>query len=187
MKSDEDRSYSEELAHLPVWDHSLWLSRAYLEAAGCLCQSMLDGDFSSQYSSSRVILHLSRQAIELFLKGALEAAGQATVSLGHNLDKLFLEYRRWYPDLSFFFQIPSQFQLDLNADLFPESLDPFHATLDQRHRYAVDKKGGSFAAPGEVFDPVLTHAEIEELRRILDIIEWCDLRPKLNGKPPIRS
>lgn len=152
FKNDEDPSYSSELAKLDAWDRALWLSRAYLEAASCLCHNMLEGDFTSQYSSSRVILHLARQGIELFLKGAIEAAGQ----------------------------------VDLNADLFPESLSLFHATLDQRHRYATDKKGESFATPEEVFDPVVTHAEIEELRRVLGIVEWCDLRPKLKGESPIR-
>jgi hypothetical protein len=185
LKDDEAQSYSSELAHLDAWDRSLWLSRAYLEAASCLCQDMLEGDFTSQYSSSRVILHLARQGVELFLKGAIEAAGQPTVQFGHNLDQLFLEYRRHYFDLSFFFEIPSHFHVDLNADLFPESLKPFHATLDQRHRYATDRKGESFATP-EVFEPVMTHGEIEELRRVLGIIEWCDLRPKLRGESPIR-
>jgi hypothetical protein len=186
LKNDEDPSYSSELANLPAWDRALWLSRAYLEASSCLCQNMLDGDFSSQYSSSRVILHLARQGIELFLKGAIEGAGHPTVQFGHNLDKLFLEYRRHYPEISFFFEVPSHFQVDLNADLFPESLIPFHATLDQRHRYATDKKGKSFATPEEIFDPVVTHAEIKELCRVLGIVEWCDLRPKLKGKIPIR-
>ncbi|WP_140636190.1 hypothetical protein [Methylibium rhizosphaerae] len=142
---------------------------------------MQEGDFTSQYSSSRVVLHLARQGVELFLKAALEAAGQHADRLGHNLDGLFVEYRRYYPALSFYFEIPRRFQVDLNLDLFPETISTFHATLDQRHRYAADKKGESFATP-EIFDPIAVHAELEELRRVLGILEWCELRPHVKAQ-----
>jgi hypothetical protein len=181
MKDDSDPSFSQELHALPSWDRSFWLSRAFIEASSCLCSSMLQGDFSSQYSSSRVILHLARQGIELFLKAALEATGQRTDRLGHNLDELFLEYRRHYPELSFYFQVPKRFQVNLTHDLFPETIEPIHATLDQRHRYAADRKGNSFATP-EIFDPTAAHEELEELRRALQILEWSKIRPLLRAQ-----
>ena len=181
MKDDDEPSDARELSDLPDWDRSLWLSRAYLEAGVCLCSSMLDGDFSSQYSSSRVILHVTRQGIELFLKGALQAAGFKVEALGHNLDSLFLAYRSQYSALSFHFEIPKVYGVNLNASLFPGETDAFHKTLDQRHRYATDRLGQSFASP-EVFDPVTTQAEIDELRRVLGIIEWCELRPLITSR-----
>ena len=147
-------------------------SWAYLTLGG-VSQALL-----LQYSSSRVILHLARQGIELFLKAAIEAAGQRPDRLAHNLDSLFIEYRRDYPNLSFHFEIPKRFHVDLNRDLFPETIELIHATLDQRHRFAADRRGNSFAIP-EVFDPIVMHKEVEELRRALGILEWCELRPYL--------
>jgi hypothetical protein len=181
MKDDSDPSFSQELHDLPGWDRSFWLSRAFVEASSCLCSSMLQGDFSSQYSSSRVILHLARQGIELFLKAALEAAGERTERFGHNLDQLFFEYRRHYPNLSFYFQAPKRFEVDLTLDLFPDTIEPIQATLDQRHRYAADRKGNNFASP-EIFDPKVVHEELEELRRTLQILEWSTIRPLLQAE-----
>ena len=77
MKEHHEPSSSEELSDLPEWDQTFWLSRAYLEASQCLCESMLNGNFSSQYSSSRVILHLARHGVELFLKAAIGANADA--------------------------------------------------------------------------------------------------------------
>jgi len=180
MKNDSDPSYSEELADMEPWDGMLWLSRAYLEASEALCHAMLEGDFSSQYSSSRVILHVARQGIELFLKGAILAHGGAPEQLGHNLNKLYHEYRRLYPELRFHFEVPRHFLVSLNDELFPDDADAFHRVLDQRHRYATDRKGASFATP-EVFDPATMKEELGELRRVSQIVEWRELRPYLNA------
>lgn len=143
---------------------------------------MFEGDFSSQYSSSRVILHLARQGIELFLKGAIGAvAEQSSVPATHNLNRLFLEYRRLYPQLIFSFEIPPCFNVSLNFDLFPDDQEIFHSTLDQRHRYPADRKGNTFATK-EVFDPVETLKQLEELDRDLKILEWMHIRPYLQGQ-----
>lgn len=182
MKEDDDPSFSEELFSLPEWDRSFWLSRAYIEASRCLCASMLSGDFTSQYSSSRVILHLTRQGIELFLKAALGAANSAPLT--HDLDRLFSEYRRAYPALIFNFKIPSRFGVDTTRDLFPEDHKSFHATLDQRHRYPADRAGNTFATR-ETFAPQEVLHELEMLDRELKILEWARIRPHLEGKPVI--
>jgi hypothetical protein len=173
MKNDSDPSFSQELAHLPFWDRAFWLSRSYIEASQCLCASMLEGDFTSQYSSSRVIIHLARHGVELFLKAAISAATGRPAEPGHNLARLFLRYRHIYPDLRFFIEIPSRFQVDLNFDLFPETIEAFHATLDQRHRYPADRNGNDFASP-EVFNPTDALAELK-------ILEWCEIRPHLGS------
>ena len=175
MKNDSDPSFSEELESLPEWDKSFWLSRAFIEASCCLCTQMLEGEFTSQYSSSRVILHLVRQGIELFLKAAIWAASGAPADLNHNLEKLFAEYQRLYPDLSFYFDVPPCFKVSLNLDLFPETMKSFHSTLDQRHRYPADRKGNSFVTP-EIFDPATTLREIEELDKALKILEYSKIR-----------
>ena len=179
MKVHSDPSSSEELAGMEPWEAMLWLSRAYLEASEALCQAMLEGDFSFQYSSSRVVLHLARQGIELFLKGAIAAHGEAPEKLGHNLNKLHREYRRLYPELRFYFEVPRQFLVSLNEELFPDDTDLFHRELDQRHGYAADRRGTSFAT-SEVFDPAMMKEELGELRRVSQIIEWTELRPYLN-------
>ncbi|WP_341247917.1 hypothetical protein [Cupriavidus pauculus] len=181
MKEDSDPSFSEELADLPVWDRSFWLSRAFLEASRCLCTSMLGGDFSSQYSSSRVILHLARQGVELFLKGAIGAVSERSVPQTHDLSKLFSEYRRLYPQLIFSFELPSHFRVSLNLDLFPEDQEKFHSTLDQRHRYPADRKGNAFATT-EVFDSVTTLTQLEELDYALKVLEYVRIRPFLSDK-----
>jgi len=180
LNSDTDPSYSTELNGLPAWDRSLWLSRAFLEASQHLCASMVSGEFSSQYSSSRVVLHLARHGIELFLKSAIELAGQHPEKLGHNLSSLCEQYWRLYPDQTFYFTIPPRYLVNPSKDLFSES-DKLHATLDQRHRYAADKAGQSFAEP-EIFDPYAVLAELEDLRKHLLILEWSKLRPGLTGQ-----
>ncbi|MVW78072.1 hypothetical protein [Bordetella sp. 02P26C-1] len=180
MKDDSDPSYAKELAEMEAWDRMLWLAQAYLEASEALCHAMLDGGFSSQYSSSRVVLHIARQGIELFLKGAIAAHGGAPEHLGHNLNKLYREYRRFYPELRYHFEVPRQFLVSLNEELFPEDTDAFHGVLDQRHRYATDRKGASFAIP-ETFDPVTMKETLSELRRVFQVIEWVELRPYLKA------
>jgi len=178
MKDYADPSFSQELDDLPNWDRSFWLSRAYMEAGRCLCLDMLKGDFSSQYSSSRVILHLTRHGIELFLKAAIEVAGNRVAKFGHNLDLLCAEYWNLYQDQSFHFSVPPRFKVDPTLDLFPEIAGRFHASLDQRHRYAADKSGESFASP-EVFEPKVALKEIEELQRSFGILEWAKIRSQV--------
>lgn len=182
-KEDDDPSFSEELSSLPEWDRSFWLSRAYMEASRCLCRSMLSGDFTSQYSSSRVILHLARQGIELFLKAALGAVKPAPLT--HDLDRLFFEYRLAYPALIFNFTIPTRFNVDSTPDLFVEDHKLFHATLDQRHRYPADRAGNSFATR-ETFNPTEVLDELEVLDKELKVLEWARIRPLWEGRPMIR-
>lgn len=178
MKDNAVPSHSGEIGDLPNWDRSFWLSRAYLEASFCLCNDMLRGDFSSQYSSSRVILHLVRHGIELFLKAAIEVAGKRPDELGHNLDLLCAEYWKLYTDQSFHFVMPSRFLVDSTFELFPDTKSAFHATLDQRHRYASDRRGATFATP-EVFEPEVVLGEILELQKSFGIIEWAKIKLNL--------
>ena len=175
MKNSADPSFSQEFKDMPNWDRSFWLSRAFIEASRCLCTSMLADDFSSQYSSSRVILHLARHGIELFLKAAIWASADQPTRPNHNLEELFLEYRRIYPDSSFLFEIPSRFKVDLNMDLFPETMKLFHSTLDQRHRYPAGRDGEDFATP-EIFDPEVVLKEILALDKSLKVLEFCKIR-----------
>jgi hypothetical protein len=168
-------SSSEEFVHMTEWERYFWLSCAYIEASHTLCESMLVGHFTAQYSSSRVILHVMQQGIELFLKGAICRAKGARPAQTHDLETLLAEYRREYPGPLFYFQIPTRFQMGSNLDLFPEiSLDE-RATLDQRHRYPSDRQGRSFAAP-EIFDPSQVFEEIDTLDGMLKALEWGRIR-----------
>jgi hypothetical protein len=177
-----DPSFSEELSSLPDWDRSFWLSRAYIEASRCLYKSMLSGDFTSQYSSSRVILNLARQGIELFLKAALGAVN--STPLTHDLDRLYFEYRLAFPALIFNFKMPARFGVEATRSLFPEDHNSFHATLDQRHRYPTDRAGNNFATR-ETFAPQETLQELEDLDKELKVLEWARIRPHLEGKSVI--
>jgi hypothetical protein len=178
MKKDSDPSHAGELAGLPDWDHSFWLSRAFIEASGCLCTSMIEGEFSSQYSSSRVIIHLARQGVELFFKAALLAKGERVERFKHNLLDLFDAYRRCYPEPSYHIELPRRFQVAPTGDIFPDLLNEVHQTLDQRHRFASDRKGNTFATP-EVFDPVAMREELQALDKELKVLEWVKIRPTL--------
>jgi len=175
MARDPELSYSEEFADLPEWKRYFSLSRAYMEASRTLCESMIAGDFSAQYSSSRVILHLMRQGIELFLKGALCRAAAKQLPKTHDLAKLYATYSLAYPGPKFFFEMPERFQTSPSMDLFPEISLEEHATLDQRHRYPSDRKGRSFVTP-EVFDPERVLEEVEKLDAMLHVIEYVEIR-----------
>lgn len=186
MKQNSDPSFSEELDDLPEWDQAFWLSRAFIEASLCLCNSSLDGEFSSQYSSSRVIWHLARQGVKLFLKAAIGAAvGPKSTTTTHDLYHLFSEYQRLYPDLDFVFKFPARFHVNANLELFPEDQKRFHSTLDQRHRYPAGRGGNSFITR-ETFDLRETLDELERLDRELKILESAYIRRVVRGLPPIR-
>jgi hypothetical protein len=108
------------------------------------------------------------------------ACGERVERYGHNLERLFDAYHRCYQDPSFALQLPARFQVTPTEDIFPELMNEFHDTLDQRHRYAADRKGNSFAAP-EVFDPTVVLQELEELSRDLLVLEWAKIRPLFGG------
>lgn len=163
------------------WDRCYWLSRAYIEASMCLSHAMLEEEFSSQYSSSRVIIHLARHGIELFLKASILAANGSAALHGHNLEKLLSLYRECYPGESFQFDAPPQFALGRGGELFPDSLGHFHSTLDQRHRYPEDRIGTNFADP-EVFDPQGFIEAVGKLDKQLKIIEFAHIRPLIRGR-----
>lgn len=137
---------------------------------------MLDEEFSNQYSSSRVILHLARHGLELFLKASVIAATGSRAPTVHNLAELLLQYKEHLPGEEFCFRSPKAFALSESDDLFQEDLDRFHLTLDQRHRYPADRHGRDFAVP-EVFEPRVFLSEIRDLDKQLKIIEFCHVRP----------
>jgi hypothetical protein len=175
-------SSSSEFNGLPVWDRSFWLARAYLEASIFLCKGMVEDEFTAQYSCSRVILHLTRQALESFLKGAIFALSGQPPKLTHLIDQLYEEYRRHCPDSSFHFEIPSWYMVDANFDLFPETIVGYHATLDQRYKYPADRSGKVFAEREE-FEPSAALLELEALWKPVLVIEH---RIKLLKKVPQR-
>lgn len=169
---------SGEFSSLPAWDRCYWLSRSYIEASSHLCTSMLNSEYSNQYSSSRVVLHLARQGLELFLKASILAATGLTELPGHNLVHLLKSYRRYYPGDEFYLIVPARFALREDDDLFQRELDVFHSTLDQRYRYPVDRKGKDFAVR-EIFDPREFLREIDELSSNLVLIEFSEIRPRV--------
>jgi hypothetical protein len=123
----------------------VWLSLAFAEAAGVLCNALVAEDYSSQFMSTRVILHLCRHAAELFLKGAIESKTGKRAPATHRLDRLFETYRQYLSGAEFEFALPFPKEiLRSNDDLFPPTLAEHQRTHDQRFRYPADNAGTPF-------------------------------------------
>lgn len=158
---------STEFQNLSILDQYFKLAHGYLEGSIKLCEAMIKGDYALEYSNSRVVLHLCRQAVELYLKGAIYAATNTHPKLGHRLDKLFVKYRELLPEAQFYFDIPFGFE---NANVPEEVITRFHETLDQRYRYPNDVKGVSFSGL-EGFIPTLYITELKKLSMFFINIE----------------
>ncbi|WP_321958121.1 HEPN domain-containing protein [Paraburkholderia bannensis] len=122
----------------------LWLSSAYAEAARVLVESMVADDFGRYHANVRVIMHLCRHALELFLKGAIGLAQGNIPRRTHDLSSLFEQYKALYPSSRYHFPFPFPEQVFLSDDFFPETIAQFHKTHDQRFRYPSDFKGNPF-------------------------------------------
>lgn len=140
--------HSSEMDCLSVPDQYFSLARSYLEGSRVLCEAMVNDDYTPQYSNSRVILHLCRHAIELFLKGAISKARNRQPPKTHNLVNLVGEYELALPGENFRFEVPFGVEALGNLALFPELealIDEHHKTLDQRYRYPTDSAGKPFS------------------------------------------
>lgn len=122
----------------------LWLGSAYAEAAKILARSMINDDFGQQHSNVRVIMHLCRHALELFFKGAIGFATGRIPRKTHRLATLFDKYKSIYTEPEYHFNFPFPDQVFLVDDFFPETVEQFHRTHDQRFRYPADSKGDVF-------------------------------------------
>jgi hypothetical protein len=123
----------------------LWLSSSYAEAARVLCEAMETEDFTPQYTSTRVVLHLCRHATELYLKGAIGVKTGRLPTNSHRLDHLYAQYKALYPQADLHFDVPFSRQLLMSDDdLFPGTLESYQKTHDQRYRYPIDSKGMPF-------------------------------------------
>ena len=112
--------HSSEMDCLSVPDQYFSLARSYLEGSRVLCEAMVNDDYTPQYSNSRVILHLCRHAIELFLKGAISKARNRQPPKTHNLVNLVGEYEQALPGENFRFEVPFGVEALGNLALFPE-------------------------------------------------------------------
>lgn len=138
----------------------LWLSNAYSEAAEILCNALVENQFTRQYQSTRVVLHLCRHSAELFFKGAIAHASKAPAPTHHDLAKLHEEYTNYYPSEKHMIHLPFSAQvLDAEPGLFPGSLEAFRRTHDQRYRYITDKSGKAFEL--EAFDAANAQTAID--------------------------
>lgn len=81
-------------------------------------------------TNSRVILHLCRHAIELFLKGAISKARNRQPPKTHNLVNLVGEYELALPGENFRFEVPFGVEALGNLALFPE----LEALIDEHHK-----------------------------------------------------
>lgn len=156
--------HSSEFQWLPVVDQYFSLARGYLEGSRVLCDAMTNDDYVAQYSHTRVILHLCRHAVELFLKGAISFTTKAPPPQIHHLGELVTEYLRVLPDQQFRFEIPFGVEVLGELDLFPKLVNDHHKTLDQRYRYPTDRKGNPFSDP-EGFIPLMFMGSLDRLSK----------------------
>lgn len=124
-----------------------------------------------------MILHLCRHALELFLKGAIGLSTGNVPRSTHRLAKLFDQYKALYPSRKYHFSFPFPEQVFFTEDRFPEAIEPFHGTHDQRFRYPSDTKGNFFDG-FDTFD-LGTQAEVianfwQRLHLIGTEIAWRD-------------
>lgn len=164
--------YSYEFKELQVVDQYFYLAHAYLDGSRVLCASILKDDSTATYPDTRVILHLCRQAIELFLKGAICSITGENKE-GHNLDVLFAEYERALPDAQFHFDVPFGLETLGTRDSSTEAeewVKRYSSTLDQRHRYPTDKNGNPFTK-WESFIPLMYLPTLEGLSVAFLLIE----------------
>jgi hypothetical protein len=169
--------HSSTFQGLPVVDQYLNLAHGYLEGSRELCDAMIKGNYMPEYPHTRVILHLCRQAIELFIKGAISYNQTNQQIKGHELDKLIKKYKQEFPEPQFQFEIPFGFEnteisesLAKTPEVITKIIKFFYTTLDQSHRYPTDVKGNLFLMP-EGFIPVMFVPTLEKLSKDFSRIE----------------
>lgn len=149
----------------------LWLADAYAEGAMVLCNAMAADDYYPQYTNTRVILHLCRHATELFFKGAIAVKTQQ-FSKTHRLDRLYAQYLTLYPLEKFQISLPfPRAVFNPSEGLFPELLDEYTQTHDQRFRYPIDNQGVPFF-DAEPFDVAAYQAAIAIFQQELNLMVY---------------
>lgn len=169
--------YSKELSDLPPGKRLFVLSRAYIGGSVQLCRALLAEDYAAEFASSRVVLHLCRQGVELFLKGAIHCATGSKPRQTHDLYKLTKEYAQLFPRPGFQFAVPFGLEMLESMELFEDLNNKFHKTLDQRYRYPVDEQFAPFDGP-EGFQPDAFLSQVETLR-----VELIELETRILSSP----
>lgn len=160
-------------------ERTIWLALGYIEAAYFLAKGLVEDEFSRQYRSSRVVLHLTHHAIELFFKGALLERG-ITPKFNHRILDLQRAYATAYPGVAFAFDIPFELPGPETEPLFPDAALPPKTLDDQTFRYATGRDGKCFDERDE-FDPELRLEQIEALSMRMNQL-FFKLR-QFNGRP----
>jgi len=176
-----------DFAELTEVDQYFALARAYLNASCVLSNLMLRPEVTSDYANTRVILHLCRQAVELFLKGTILGVTRKRYNAGkdkngfiinsHNLVPLMTKYRSVLPEQRFHFEMPFGFETIRNCEGYCNdklmSAESYHELLDQRHRYPADRKGHLFTTDFSIdsFTPATYLAKLEELADVFALVE----------------
>ncbi len=163
--------HSEKFQGLPIEDQYFSLAHGYLEGSRVLCEAMLNDDYAPQYSHTRIILHLCRHAVELFLKGAISSATKSQPPQTHHLANLVIEYERVLPGSEFRFDVPFGIESPGTPDFFDDLADSLHKTLDQRYRYPTDRNGKPFSEPAG-FIPSMFMSDLETLSNAFSQVEF---------------
>ncbi|MRW88425.1 hypothetical protein GJ699_00305 [Duganella sp. FT80W] len=157
----------------------LWMADGFAEGAQVLCNAMAAEDYYPQYTNTRVILHLCRHATELFLKGAIAFKTKQFIKT-HRLDILFEKYQQHYPSANYQIAFPFPKSVFVPREgLFPDILEEFVRTHDQRFRYPIDNTGEPFQDVEE-FKILDYQSAIDQFRADLNIMVWFIE----SGRPP---
>jgi hypothetical protein len=186
-RSDDQDNDLEQAIAPSFWgntpaERTIWLALGYMEAAAHLANALVKDEFTRQYRSSRVVLHLTHHAIELFLKGALMEKGLPP-RVHHRIADLHADYQQAYPGVAFELSIPFELPGPETEALFPEIAIPRKPLDDQLFRYATARDGRCFDDQ-EKFEPEVRLRQIEELNARMTYLffKFCELRGKPFGQ-----
>ncbi len=187
-RSNHEDDDSEQALAPSFWgntaaERTIWLALGYMEAAVYLANALVEDEFTRQYRSSRIVLHLTHHAIELFLKGALMEKGLSP-KLHHRIADLHAHYRQAYPGAAFELSIPFELPGPETEALFPEIAIPRKPLDGLLFRYATARDGRCFDDQ-ETFEPEVRLRQIEELNARMThlFFKFCELR----GRPFCRG
>ncbi len=139
-----------------------------------LCEAMAEDEYQRDFTRSRVILQLCRHSLELFLKGAIASKPGTKVQRTHRLDLLYGEYQALFPNEKHAITPPFPREVLQSAltNLFPDSIEAYQRTHDQRFRYPADASGTPFVE----HEPFDIQAQLDAIKDFRSQINWMVAR-----------
>jgi len=162
--------YSWEYEHFPEPDQWFLLARAYIDCSHHLLEEMIQERLNSSFHHAKVVVATFEQAIELFLKGALNQARRA-VPNHHRLKDLLKEYQFLYPEKKY------QFFGKIDEVVSENASTPHN----QYARYPRDRKGRPWQGATNI-DLSIWYRELRPFKADFDRLE-----PLIKARYPRRT